>query len=99
MDPLDRLAACLGRLPGVGRRSAERMAIRLVLDREKLLTDLVAALEEAGRKVRCCSLCGSITSLDEDPCRLCTDPSRDGGVVCVVEEPSDILLIERSGGF
>lgn len=99
MDSLANLTACLSRLPGVGRRSAERMALKLVLDRERLLPDLVAALEQAGKEVRCCSLCGSVTAVSEDPCRLCTGPGRDSGILCVVETPSDILLIERSGGF
>lgn len=99
MEPLEQLTACLGRLPGVGRRSAERMALKLVLDREDLLPALVAALERAAREIRCCSLCGSITSATKDPCRLCDSPARDSSVLCVVEDPSDILLIERSGGY
>jgi recombination protein RecR len=99
MDALERLSNSLGRLPGVGRRSAERMALKLVLDHEGLLRELVVALEDAERDLRCCSLCGSITSVSKDPCRLCTSPARDAAILCVVEEPSDILLIERSGGF
>ena len=83
----------------MGRRSAERMAMKLVLDRQGLLPDLVAALELAAKEIRCCSLCGSTTSVSQDPCRLCTSPARDTGILCVVESPSDILLIERSGGF
>lgn len=99
MDPLEKLTKCLSMLPGVGRRSAERMALKLVLDRQGLLPDLVAALEFAGKEIRCCSLCGSITAVSQDPCKLCTSPARDAGILCVVENPSDILLIERSGGF
>jgi len=99
MNPLERLTKSLSSLPGVGRRSAERMALKLVLDRQGLLPELVAALEQAAEEIRCCSLCGSITSVSQDPCRLCTSPARDVGILCVVETPSDILLIERSGGF
>ena len=86
MDPLERLTNCLARLPGVGRRSAERMALRLVLDRQGLLPELVAALQDAAREIRCCSLCGSITSATKDPCGLCDGPSRESGVLCVVGE-------------
>jgi len=75
------------------------MAVRLVRDPGTLMADLIDALREAADQVRCCSLCGSVTRADEDPCRLCTDASRDDTVVCVVEDPSDIESIERSGGF
>jgi recombination protein RecR len=98
-SPLERIVASLSRLPGVGRRSAERMAWRLVLDRERLLPELIDALTAVREGCRCCSLCGSLTSVAEDPCALCTSPRRDGRLLCVVEQPGDILLIERSGGF
>lgn len=98
-DPLGRLVACLSRLPGVGRRSAERMAIRLVRNEESLLDDTVSALQEARRSVSACSLCGSITPAAENPCRLCTARNRDDSVMCVVEDPSEISIIEKSGGF
>ena len=57
------------------------------------------SLDEVGRDVCSCSLCGGITSVGRDPCRLCTDPKRDGHVLCVVEDPADIALIQKSGGF
>lgn len=95
----DRLVACLAKLPGVGRRSAERMASRLVLDKAGLLKDLLSVLAEVDRDLCGCSRCGNLTTVDRDPCRLCTDPKREGDVVCVVEEPGDIALIHRSGGF
>ncbi len=98
-EHLERLSAQLGRLPGVGRRTAERMALRLARDPRGLLADLDAALRAVAEEVRCCSRCGSITTLQEDPCTLCSDPKRDGTLLCVVEDPSDILLIEKSGGF
>lgn len=96
---LEKLVACLCRLPGVGRRSAERMAIRLVLDRNSLGKDMVTALREAGEKISCCSRCGGLTDAGGDPCRLCEDASRDDSLLCVVESPSDILLIENAGGY
>lgn len=98
-EHLDRLSAQLGRLPGVGRRTAERMALRIARDPQGLLADLAAALRAVADEVRCCSRCGSITTAQEDPCALCSDPRRDGTILCVVEDPSDILLVEKSGGF
>ncbi len=99
MDALRTLTECLARLPGVGRRSASRMALSLVRDRAGALRDLTEALRRADETVRCCSGCGSMTAVGQDPCRLCTDPARCDGRLCVVEEPDDIMRIEDSGGF
>lgn len=99
MASLDRLSVALSKLPGIGRRSAERMALRLVLDRKQMMSELIAAMDEAQRELCCCSLCGSITSVDSDPCSLCTSLQRDDDVLCVVETPNDIMMIERSGSF
>lgn len=96
---LDKLTTTLARLPGVGRKSAERMALRIVRDPHGILRDLVSSLESCAASIRCCSQCGSITGHDADPCRLCRDPSRDDALLCVVEDPNDILRIEESGGF
>jgi len=96
---LARLSAQLARLPGVGRRTAERMAIRLAREPDGLLRDLCRALEETAEHVRMCSLCGGLTSRDRDPCALCTDPRRDAGLLGVVEEAGDIALIEKTGVF
>ncbi len=93
-----RLADALARLPGFGRRSAERAALSLV-SRPEELAELSGALAEASKNVRLCSLCGSVTSAARNPCALCTDTRRDPSVLCVVEDPGDILLVERSGGF
>jgi len=98
-EPFERLMEALRRLPGVGRRSAERMAMRLVRDRRVALRELLAALRDVEKTVRCCSVCGSITTAEKDPCRLCMDTGRDDSILCVVEDSSDIALVERSGGF
>lgn len=98
-DPLARLIVCLGKLPGVGRRTAERMALRLVRGKDGLLRDLAEALRDAEANIAACSLCGSLTSSRVNPCRLCTAQGRDDALLCVVEDPSDILVIERSGGY
>jgi recombination protein RecR len=98
-DALQRLVTALAKLPGVGRRSAERMAMRLAVGRRDLIDELIASLDFVQKSVTGCSKCGSPTLIEEDPCRLCTSPGRDDLLLCVVEEPSDIMSIERSGGF
>ena len=97
--PISELEKCLSKLPGLGRRSASRAALALVREPARLMQPLQAALREAADGVRCCSRCGAFTTADRDPCDLCTDATRDGRVVCVVEEPSDIASIEASGAF
>jgi recombination protein RecR len=99
VSPIDNLIRALAKLPGLGKRSAERAALALVRKPELLLDTLVAALQEARATVCCCSICGAFTAKEQNPCKLCTDATRDDGVLCVVEEPSDIFSIERSGGF
>lgn len=96
-DSLDRLKLLLGKMPGVGRRSAERLAIAMARNREGYLGELVLALQQVAREITSCSLCGSMTSVAENPCRLCTDTRRDDRLLCVVEDPGDIDLVERSG--
>ncbi len=99
LEYLDRIAAALGKLPGIGRRSAERMAFRLAWEPDGVMRELGGALREAQENVRLCSLCGSITTVAELPCKLCTNPSRDASVVCVVQDPSDIVALERTGSY
>ena len=95
----DTVVRELAKLPGIGRRSAERVAFALARKRETLLAPLITALSELRDGARVCRLCGSITSPDEDPCRICSDTSRDAALLCVVEEPGDIMALERSGAY
>ena len=97
--PLEDLERALSKLPGLGRRSASRAALALVREPARLMEPLVAALKAAQGRVRCCSRCGAFTTVDRDPCDCCADATRDGRTLCVVEEPSDIVSIEASGGF
>ena len=97
--PLDSLIRVLSRLPGLGRRSAERAALALVRRPEGLMQELQAALEHARATVCCCGVCGGFTVREANPCPLCTDLRRDASLLCVVEEPGDILAIERAGVF
>ena len=99
LPQIEELEKCLSKLPGLGRRSASRAALALVREPDRLLRPLIAALRGAESNVRCCSRCGAFTSADRDPCDTCTDVTRDGRVICVVEEPADIIPIEASGAF
>ena len=99
-DPTAQLVDALRRLPGLGRRSAERIAVRLLRDRSRrLLHELLEALRRADDEARLCRTCGAITTREADPCRLCTDPRRDDAVLCVVAQPGDIAMIESSGAY
>lgn len=97
--PIAELERCLAKLPGLGRRSASRAAFALVREPARLLAPLVDALHAATDNVRCCSRCGAFTVAGSDPCGMCIDAARDGRLVCVVEDPSDIAAIEGSGAF
>ncbi len=97
--PVAELEKCLAKLPGFGRRSAMRAALALVREPARLAEPLMAALRSAHATVRCCSRCGAFTTIDRDPCDMCTDATRDGSLVCVVEESADIVPIEASGAF
>ena len=93
---LDRIILALKKLPGIGERSAERITFHLLREPEHL-EELIGALVDARDHLRFCSICHGIT--DTDPCPLCTDPGRDDSVICVVERPQDVFLIERMGLF
>jgi len=97
MESLDRLKLLLAKLPGVGRRSADRMAVAMARNRDGYLDDLAATIQQVGKEITNCKLCGSMTDHAENPCRLCTDNRRDDTLLCIVEDPGDIELIERSG--
>jgi len=87
----------LGRLPGVGPKSAQRIAFHLLAADPVDVRRLVAALTEVKDKVRFCTICGNVA--EEEQCRICRDPRRDVAVICVVEEPKDVVAIERTREF
>lgn len=99
LEPIDILVKNLARLPGLGRRSAGRAALALLREPERLLDPLAVALADARENVVCCSRCGGFTVRGRDPCAFCTDMTRDGASVCVVEDPADIVTIESAGAF
>lgn len=97
MKSFDKLTAALRRLPGVGPKQAERLALHLVRAPASESEALSAALREAKSRVRSCSVCLDYT--ESDTCRLCSDPGRDHSVICVVEQPTHVAALERSRSF
>ena len=94
---IERLIQQLAKLPGLGPRSARRVALHLLKRREAVLDPLVAALGRAAERVRPCSVCGNLDA--GDPCALCRDERRDGALICVVEDVADLWALERSGSY
>jgi recombination protein RecR len=94
---IERLIQLLAKLPGLGPRSARRAALHLIKNREKLLDPLAMAVAEARDKVKVCSVCGNVDTVD--PCTICSDPRRDRTVICVVEEVGDLWALERAGAW
>ena len=87
----------LGRLPGVGPKSAQRIAFYILAAEPTDVLRLADALREVKEKVRFCSICGNVA--EEEQCRICRDPRRDLTVLCVVEEPKDVIAIEKTREF
>jgi recombination protein RecR len=97
MDPIRRLVQELGRLPGIGEKTATRLAFHLVRGNRQQVLDLAQALVDVTDKIRLCSTCMNMT--EQDPCSLCSDTRRDPEVICVVASPSDLIAIDRGGHF
>jgi recombination protein RecR len=91
------LSAALGRLPGIGPRSAERLALHLAQDDADSVRQLAQALIQAREVIHPCKLCGSLT--EGELCPICADPRRDGSILCVVERPLDVFALEKAGSF
>src|SRR3954454_1351924 len=96
-DPIRRLVQELARLPGIGEKTATRLAFHLIRTNHQQIRALAQALLDATEKIRLCSVCMNMT--EADPCATCTDPRRDGDTVCVVATPSDVIAIDRGGHF
>ena len=94
---IERLIALLGKLPGLGPRSARRAALNLLKRKDQLLVPLAEAMGEAAERVRVCQVCGSLDT--RDPCAICADPTRDAGLICVVEEVGALWAMERAGAY
>ncbi len=97
MTAIESLAKLLSRLPGIGPKSASRIAFSLIKtskDYNALLAQEIASIQD---KIHPCSICGSFT--ETDPCPVCTDPSRDKTLLCIVEQPQDVITIQSSGVY
>ncbi|MEK6530000.1 MAG: toprim domain-containing protein, partial [candidate division NC10 bacterium] len=96
-EPVARLIEALQKLPGIGPKTAQRLTFFLLKRPPEEVTALSEALVRVKAQIVNCSVCFNVT--EEDPCRICTDPARDPKSLCVVEEPNDLLAIERTGQY
>ena len=97
MNALDELTESFSRLPGIGKKSASRIANHLLKADMLFVNRFAKQIETLQQKIKPCSVCGSWT--ENDPCPICSDPSRDRTVICVVEQPQDVTTIENSHEF
>ena len=95
--PVQRLVSELGRLPGIGQRTAQRLAFHLLRVEPEEALALADAIREVKEKIRLCEICFNLA--DEPRCRICQDERRDTSIICVVEEPGDVIPIERTHEF
>ncbi|HAY84180.1 MAG TPA: recombination protein RecR [Chloroflexi bacterium] len=98
-EPVQRLIDAFSRLPGVGPKTASRLTFHLLRGDETLSVELAEALAELKENTAYCQQCWNITTADRTLCEVCAHPRRDAGLICVVEEPLDVLALERTGGF
>ncbi len=96
-EPVARLIEALQRLPGIGPKTAQRLTFFLLKRPSEEVRELAESLVAVKERIVSCQTCFNVT--DEDPCRICADPARDGRLLCVVEEPNDLLAMERTGEF
>src|SRR5262245_26016379 len=96
-EPVARLIDALQRLPGVGPKTAQRLTFFLLKRPAEEVGELADSLAQLKARILHCSACFNVT--EEDPCRICRDPARDGRSLCIVEEPNDLLALERTGEF
>lgn len=94
MNALDRLIKAIARLPGLGTKSATRIAYHILATDRSVASDLAGLIGTLHESIRRCSICGSYT--ESDPCPVCDDPARDRATICVVEQPQDVAALEAS---
>jgi recombination protein RecR len=97
VSAIEELITELARLPGIGRKTAQRLTFHLLQQPPEQVGRLASVLASVTERVRPCQECGNLT--EEQPCGICRDPRRDPGVVCVVEEPSTVAVVDRSTDF
>ncbi len=97
MSAIEDLVTELAKLPGIGRKTAQRLTFYLLKQPVDTATRLAEVIRSVRERITACGVCGTLT--DQDPCAICGDPRRDASLVCVVEEAADVTAIERAGGF
>jgi recombination protein RecR len=97
VSAIEDLVTELAKLPGIGRKTAQRLTFYLLKQPAETATRLAEAIRTVRERIMACGVCGTLT--DEDPCAICRDPRRDASLLCVVEEASDVTAIERAGRF
>ncbi len=95
--PIDNLINDISKLPGIGRRSAQRIALFLLKNKDKNLKPLISSLENAAEKIKECNICGNIDM--QTPCQICLNEKRDKTSICVVEDVSDLWTFEKIGFY
>ena len=95
--PIERVVAELSKLPSIGRKTAQRIAFHLVRAPRDDVAALARAVAELTERIRRCSACFNLT--EDDPCAICADPRRDAGLLCVVEEATNVVALERTGAY
>ncbi len=98
-EPIQNLVNAFSRLPGIGPKTASRLAFYLLRAPEEVSGDLAQALFNLKSGISYCSICFNITASGRDECEICASPQRDPGLICVVEEPLDVIAIERTGAY
>ena len=96
-ETIERLMAELGRLPGIGARTAERLAFHLLKAGDEEALALADAIRDVKTRIRPCQTCFNLT--EDEQCNICTDPRRDRSIICVVEQPKDLLALEATGSY
>ena len=94
---IENLASLLAKFPGLGSRSAKRIVLHLISKKESLFLPLIEALQETVEKVKPCSICGNLDTID--PCYICSDEKRNSSLICIVETMSDLWALERAGAY
>lgn len=97
IEPIARLIGELSKLPGIGNKTAQRLAFYIINMPDEQVGQLASAIAEVKSKIRYCSVCQNIT--DVNPCRICSNPQRDPSVICVVEDPRDVIAMEKTRDF
>jgi len=98
-EPVQNLIQAFSRLPGIGPKTASRLAFYLLKSSAEMSIDLAEALQQLKSSTADCPICFNITGSGRNMCEICASPDRDGSMICVVEEPLDVLALERSSGF